>query len=516
MQTKEPRGQEDKANFEQQLQAIEAKYQQRLHEDKVHFEQQLQAMEAKYQQQLQAMEAKYQQRLHEALSRIQELERRLKTDSHNSSKPPSSDGLRRKTHSLRSKSGQKSGGQEGHSGQTLGFAETPDRISSHRPPHCSQCGTCLQEMAGRVVERRQVHDLPEIQLVVQEHQVEEICCPHCQQINRGSFPPEVSAPVQYGPRARAWGVYLNQYQLVPMERTCQIMRQGLGCAISEGTLTTWVQLASKGLEEPCDKIKQSVIACGLMHGDETGIHLNKKLHWLHTASTRFLTYLAWHRKRGRSALDEIGILPAYHGRLMRDRLSSYDQYACEHSICGAHLLRDLTAVFEQFKQEWARQMKDLLVQMNELAHQYRKLGVLCLPAQLRHDLVAQYFEILVAGFAAQPPPPVPSPDKPKKRGRPGQTEAKNLLDALLQRAHQVLAFLDDLRIPFTNNLAERDLRMVKVQQKISGTFRSEDGATAFCRIRSYLSTLYKQGRPLLEALVAVFVGHPFPIALSLG
>lgn len=214
--------------------------------------------------------------------------------------------------------------------------------------------------------------------------------------------------MQYGPRVRAWGVYLNQYQLVPMERTCQILRQGLGCSISEGTLTTWVQVASKGLEDSCDKIKQSVIASGLMHGDETGIHLNKKLHWLHTASTRFLTYLAWHRKRGRSAMDEIGILPAYHGRLMRDRLSSYDQYECEHSICGAHLLRDLTAVFEQLKQEWARQMKDLLVQMNELAHQYRELGALCLPAQLRNDLVAQYARDPGSWFCGPASPTCPS------------------------------------------------------------------------------------------------------------
>jgi transposase len=516
--------QEEKASFEQQLQAVAAKYEQQLQEEKASFEQQLQAMQAHSQQQLQkgkasfeeqlqAVEAKYEQQIQDALARISELEGRLKKDSHNSSKPPSSDGLRRKTHSLRKPSGKKSGGQEGHSGQTLRFAETADLISTHRPQHCQECGTCLQEMAGRVVESRQVHDLPQIRLQVTQHQVEEICCPHCCAVTRGSFPPDVSAPVQYGPRVRGWAVYLNQYELVPMERTRQILMQGLGCSISQGTLTNWVQLASRRLQQTYDTIKQFVIASRLIHGDETGLHINKMLHWLHTASTRFLTYLAWHRKRGKLAMDAIGILPAYQGRIMRDRLSSYDQYACEQSICGAHLLRDLTRVFEQFKQKWARTMLRVLVAINHVACSFRSLGATCVPKEIRDRWVARYFHVLALGYAAQPPP-VPRP--PGKRGRPPQTDAKNLLDALLQRAHQVLAFLDDLAIPFTNNQAERDLRMVKVQQKISGTFRSDDGATAFCRIRSYLSTLHKQGRPLLEALVAVFLGHPFPIALSLG
>jgi transposase len=463
--------------------------------------------------QLEAENAELRKQLAEALARIEELERQQKKDSHNSHKPPSSDGLRRKTHSLRKPSGRKSGGQSGHAGQTLEMGAQPNEVSRHCPQTCQQCGESLQAMRGRVVERRQVHDLPEIRLVVHEHQVEEICCPQCHALTRGSFPPEVRAPAQYGPRVRGWAVYLNQYELVPMERTCQIMRQALGCSISQGTLTTWVQLASRGLQETCHKIKQWLIASRLMHEDETGGHIGKKLHWFHVNSTPFLTHLQWHRRRGRVAMDEIGILPLYQGHLLRDRFSSYDHYDCEQSLCGAHLLRDLTAVFEQFKQPWASDMKDLLVQMNDLAHQYREQGVFCLPAPLRNDLVARYFEILLSGLAAQPPP---VPRKPGKRGKQAQTEAKNLLDALLHRAHQVLAFFDDLRIPFTNNQAERDLRMVKVQQKISGTFRSEDGATAFCRIRSYLSTLHKQGRPLLDALVALFVGCPFPIALSLG
>jgi hypothetical protein len=211
------------------------------------------------------------------------------------------------------------------------------------------------------------------------------------------------------------------------------------------------------LQETCQKIKQLVIASRLMHEDETGVHIGKKLYWLHVNSTVFLTHLQWHQRRGRVAMDEIGILPLYQGCLMRDRFLSYDQYDCEQSICGAHLLRDLTRVFEQFKQKWARVMYRVLVAINTVAWYWRNLGATCVPKEIRDRWVARYFRILALGYAAQPPP-VPRPAG--KRGRAGQTEPKNLLDALLHRAHQVLAFLDDLRIPFPNNQAERDLRMV--------------------------------------------------------
>jgi len=238
-----------------------------------------------------------------------------------------------------------------------------------------------------------------------------------------------------------------------------------------------------------------------------------KLHWVHVNSTRWLTHLAWHRKRGKQALEAIGIWPHFGGRAMHDRWSSYDQYACAHSICGAHLLRDCSYVYEQEHQDWAAEMHELLLAMHTAAQEWRQLGAACVPAYERDEWVAQYFEILAAGFAAQPPPPKEA--VPKRRGRQKQSAAKNLLDDLLRRADQVLAFLDDLSIPFTNNQAERDLRMVKVQQKIGGTFRSDAGATAFCRIRSYLSTMRKQGHPMLATLASVFADRPLPIAWAL-
>jgi transposase len=359
-----------------------------------------------------------------------------------------------------------------------------------------------------VIERRQVQDLPPWRLVVSEYQVEQVQCPACQQLNRGSFPTEVSAPVQYGGHVRALAVYLNQAQFVPAERTCEALSELCGCELSTGTLARWVQQAAAALEPTQLQIAEGILANPLQHTDETGMRVKGKLHWVHVNSTRWLTHLAWHRKRGHEALEAIGIWPRFTGRAMRDRWASYDQYHCAHSICGAHLLRDLTFVQEQH-QDWAGDLKAVLLGMYQAAREWQERGATRLPVEMRDEWVGQYFDVLARGFAAQPPP-TQAPQR--RQGRHKQSAAKNLLDDLVRRAEQVLAFLDDLTIPFTNNQAERDLRMVKVQQKISGTFRSEIGLAAFCRIRRYLSTMRKQGHPMLTALVAVFRGHPLPIA----
>jgi transposase len=253
--------------------------------------------------------------------------------------------------------------------------------------------------------------------------------------------------------------------------------------------------------------ESGILASPLQHGDEAGVRVKGQLHWMHVNSTRWLTHVAWHCKRGHEALEAIGIWPCFRGQSMRDSWSSYDQYRCAHSVCGAHLLRDLTFVQEQH-QDWAGDLKEVLLGRYEAAREWRGRGTTRLPAQERDEWVGQYFDVLARGFAAQPPPP----EVPRRQGRRKQSAAKNLLDDLVRRAEQVLAFLDDLTLPFTNNQAERDLRMVKVQQKISGTFRSEIGLTAFYRLRRYLSTMRKHGHTLLAALVAVFQGQPLPIA----
>jgi transposase len=454
------------------------------------------------------------EQLSQALGRIQELEGQLAKDSHNSSKPPSSDGPGRKRRRHRPRSEKPTGGQLGHTGHTLMQVASPDEVLHHRPAVCKHCQQPLDGIAGELKERRQVHDLPEIRLMVREHQVEEVWCPRCGQASRGSFPAGVEAPAQYGPNLRALAVYLHQYQLLPQARTCELLCDLCDCQLSEGTLLGWVELAAQTLAPTVERIADCISASRLQHGDETGIRVKGKLHWLHVNSTPWLTHLAWHAKRGKQALEAIGIWPRFHGRGMHDRLASYDQYPCQHSVCCAHLLRDCLYVHEHDQQGWALEMHELLLDMYAATDEWRQRGAPCIPAIEREDWVVRYFEILAAGFAAQPPPN--SEVSPKRRGRPKQSAAKNLLDDFLRRAEQALAFLDDLSRPFTNNQAERDLRMAKVQQKIAGTFRSEDGATAFCHIRSYLSTMRKQGQTMLAALAAVFAGQPFPIAWAPG
>ena len=450
------------------------------------------------------------EQLAQATARIKELEDRLAKDSRTSSKPPSSDGLGRLPRHARCPSGKRPGGQEGHPGHTLCMVEQPDEVVSHRPEVCRQCGGDLSAVPGSVAERRQVLDVPEIRLLAHEHQIEAICCPTCHTTSLGSFPAPVSAPVQYGPHLQALAVYLHQGQLLPTARTCQALAALCDYQVSEATLLQWGELAAERLAPTVERIADLIAVSRLQHGDETGIRVYRMLHWLHVNCTRLLTHLAWHASRGRETMDEIGIWPRFVGRGMHDRFASYDAYACAHSICGAHLVRDCAAVAQQEQQEWASQMQDFLLDLHDACQQWRLLHLSAVPAIERDDWVARYFEILAAGYAAQPPPPTSATGS--RKGRSKQSPAKNLLDALLLRAEQVQALLDDLRIPFTNNQAERDLRLAKVQQKVSATFRSATGVTAFCRIRSYLSTMQKQGRPMLAALTAVFHGHPFPVA----
>src|SRR5450631_3317166 len=448
-----------------------------------------------------------------ALLRIEELERRLAKDSHNSSKPPSSDGLGRKLGMPRKKSEKRPGGQAGHEGHTLMHVQRPDRVIVHRPGECEACQMDLQQEAGTVKERRQVHDVPEVRLVVQEHRIEEICCPACQHRTRGTFPISVQAPAQYGPHVQAMAVYLSQFQLLPLGRTCEALQDLYHCQVSQATVVSWIAKAATQLEPTIEHLKTALIASSLQHADETGIRIKGLLHWVHVNATRWLTLYSWHRKRGKAALEAIGIWPQFRGRAMHDRWVSYDQYACAHSLCGAHLLRDCVYVAEQEKEPWAQQMFDHLLIMAKTAEQWRVQGATSIPKEVRDPLLAQYFAILASGFAThavQAPPT--SKTLPKKIGRKKQEASKNLLDVLLKRADHILYFLDDLSVPFTNNLAERDLRMIKVHQKISGTFRSAEGATAFCVIRSYLSTMRKQGRSMLGAMAAVFDGVPFPVA----
>ncbi len=440
-------------------------------------------------------------------ARVKELEDQLATNSRNSSKPPSSDGAGRQTRSLRTASGKKSGGQAGHRGTTLKPVAVPDRMVPHAPVACAACGASLASVAGRLTsEHRQVFDLPPLRLEVTEHRVVAKDCPACGEHNLGSFPENVLPGTQYGAGLKGLAVYLSTYHLLPSRRTCELLEALVAQPIAEGTLQAAVSGCAAELTEIDAAIKQGVAQAAVGHFDETGMYVSGKREWLHVASTPELTHYAHHAKRGRLATQEIGILPLFTGTAVHDGLRSYLSYDCRHSLCNAHHLRELTFIHEQGGQAWAGEMKGLLGEIKAAVEEAQQRGAVALEVARVEQFERRYQAILDQGLAleqAAPPPPT------GRRGRKKQSKAKNLLDRLDTYRRETLAFMYDFAVPFDNNLAERDLRMMKVQQKISGCFRTTAGATAFCRIRGYISTLKKQGHQVLVALKSVFAGNPF-------
>jgi transposase len=437
--------------------------------------------------------------------RISELEARLAKDSHNSHLPPSSDRFGRQPKSLRKQSGKQPGGQSGHAGNTLKLSSTPDLVIVHPVECCQHCQRDLRGVASLAVERRQVLDLPPKRVLVIEHQAHQKCCPACQQISLATFPDDVRAPVQYGAAIGAVGVYLVQQQLLPYERACEVIEDLLGPPMSVGTLQGLVKRCAKQLEAVEQQIKAALCQADVLHQDETGLYVAGQRHWMHVSSTPQLTHYAVHAKRGKEALDAIGILEGFEGVSVHDGWRSYWQYACQHALCNVHHLRDLTFLYEEQHQDWAGQMKTLLLAIKAAVEQARAEGRTSLHPLEVADWKAQYAALLAEGYRANPPDP---PPEAGKRGRRKQSAARNLLDRLSTHQEAVLLFLDTFAVPFDNSLAERDIRMVKVQQKVSGCFRSEAFAVAFCRIRGYLSTLRKQGLAVLTALEQALVGHP--------
>jgi transposase len=437
--------------------------------------------------------------------RISVLEAQLAKASHNSHLPPSSDRFHRQPKRLRKRSGKQPGGQSGHAGNTLKLSETPDLVIVHPVEHCQHCQHDLREVASLAVERRQVIDLPPKRVLVIEHQAQQQCCPACQQISLAAFPDDVRAPVQYGAAIGAVGVYLVQPQLVPYERACEVSEDLLGPPMSVGTLQALVQRCAQQLAPVEQQIKAALSRAQVLHQDETGLYVAGQRHWMHVSATEQLTHYAVHRKRGKEALDAIGIMGDFQGVSVHDGWRSYWQLLCQHALCNVHHLRDLTLLHEEQHQDWAGQMKTLLLDIKTAVDQARALGLMSLHPLEVADWKAQEVALLAEGYQANPPDP---PPEVGRRGRRKQSAARNLLDRLSTHQQAVLLFLHNFAVPFDNSLAERALRMVKVQQKVSGCFRSEAFAGAFCRIRGYLSTLRKQGLAVLTALEQALVGHP--------
>jgi transposase len=428
--------------------------------------------------------------------RLADLERRLGLNSSNSGKPPSSDGLTKppRVSSLREPSGKKTGGQKGHPGTTLRRTETPDATVDHYPEACTACGEALTIAMAIGYVARQVFDLPEpTPLIVTEHRAHDCHCITCGTQTRAAFPDGVTAPVQYGKRIGAFVLYLLHYQLLPEKRLSALMADLFGVKLVTATIARISQDCAHRLMDFVDTVRDHVAAAPVKHMDETGFRIGGKTQWLHIASTVWLTFYRVSAKRG-------SLLPNVTGIVVHDHWKPYyTMTGVLHALCNAHHLRELKALVEIEKEEWARRMQHLLRRACHAMNLAREQAV-----PLNSGLIAlierRYNAILAEGLAFHEVQPALA--KPRRRGRPPRRVGHNLLLRLSTRKQDVLRFLTDPGVPFTNNLAEQDGRMMKLRQKISGGFRSEGGAEDFTVIRSVLSTARKQGWNMIQTLTA--------------
>ncbi len=438
-------------------------------------------------------------------------ESRLNKNSSNSSKPPSTDICR--TKSLRKKSDKKQGGQQGHKGSTLSFVANPDKVIVHSALSCSHCGNDLSGAETTRIERRQEFDIPPIRMEVTEHLCETKCCPFCKTENRGSFPIQVSQPTQYGYNLKQFAVYLSNYQLIPYNRCAQLIEDLTGMRPSQATLVNFNNqfknnLTESGFEE---ELKQQLLASPVVHFDETGFYYNNDRNWLHTATTKEYTYYYPHKKRGTEAMDGMNIISEYKGVAVHDFWESYLGYSCSHALCNTHHLRDLTFCEEQEKNQWAADMKTLLLEMKEEKEQHQAKGLITMDVKQLKILETKYDTLITEEYKQNP-----FPIKEKgRRGKVKKTKSQNMLERFKNHKENIVRFMKDFTVPFGNNVAEQAMRMMKLKQKISGCFRSEEGAASFAIARSYIDTMRKQNFDIMDAIGKAMEGNPIsPLAFS--
>ena len=426
--------------------------------------------------------------------RIQKLEAQINKNSRNSSKPPSTDSPFNNKDKKKKK--KNPGVKKKRKGTTLSQVAEPDEVISCKVDICEHCHQDLSDIASEETDNRQVMDIPPIQIYTTEYQGEVKECPNCQKRTKATFPDGVTHKVQYGPGVQAVAVYLRNYQLIPLERTIELFRDLFKISLSEGSIVNMTTRCAGQLSGFMEMIKQKLIDAKIMHNDETGINIRGILHWLHTAGNKYYTYLFPHERRGWEAFDDIGILPDFKGVSVHDFWKSYEKYDCSHAYCNAHLIRELTFIHENLKQKWAHEMINLILDIKERVDNSEE-GFL--EENTASKIIKKYEKIIKQGYKANPPP-----EKTGKPGRPKRGKALCLVDRLNNHRVEILRFMKERDVPFDNNLAERDLRMVKVRQKISGTFRNMDRVEDYCRIRSYISTMKKQNKDVFSALVESF------------
>lgn len=421
------------------------------------------------------------------------LANRLNLNSTNSSKPPSSDPNRKRK--TKPKTGKKAGGQKGHFGATLKKVDDPDQVKLIKIDRRTLPPGNYREVG---FEKRQVFDI-DISRVVTEYRAQIL------QDDNGRrfvalFPEKVTKAVQYGTTVRAHSVYMSQFQLVPYNRIQDHFADQLSIPISEGSIFNFNQEAYQLLGEFEIRAKSELAASNLAHADETGVNIGGKGHWLHCLSNERWTLYHPHQKRGKDAMDEMGVLPKFKGTLCHDHWKPYYKFNCTHALCNAHHIRELTRAWEQDGQQWAKKLKSLLEKIN--CKVIDAGGALDAKEATKYR--RKYRKIIKLGEIECPEPI--RPKKKGKRGRIKKSKSRNLLDRLRDFEEDTLRFMDNELVPFSNNLGENDIRMTKVQQKISGCFRSMDGALIFCRIRSYLSTCRKHEITSSQALDLLFNG----------
>jgi transposase len=438
---------------------------------------------------------------------VADVQSRLNKNSRNSSKPPSSDGLNKPApKSLRVAGENTTGGQKGHPGRTLSQATEPDKVVVHGVP--DQCQSCDRKLPfAYVSETRQVFELPVLQFEVTEHHVMQSIC-SCGHVHTAEFPSGVNASVQYGPRAQAAMVHLNQNHAVSVQRTAALMKDFFGLPVSQATVIKAGVASAAILKPTAEAIGQAAVNAEVLHADETGLRVAKKLHWLHVLATHTLTWMGCHPKRGTEAFDALALLQQFKGVLVHDGWMPYKALQCQHALCNAHHLRELTYLLEELGQAWAGDMIELLSHASHLDN------VNCADGQSpKYDSKKYQGDVrdlrdLYDAILAQAQVDNPVMLSTGKRGRPKQSKATNLIGRLCDYREDVWRFMTQPDVPFTNNLAEQTVRMPKVKQKVAGCFRTLKGAQTYCVIRSYCATMQKQGANVFESLVAAFNGAP--------